>query len=135
MNSLRLARLTVAKEDGLRRRMQAVSVRSNLTRQMTQYGFWTSEYEVDTALDKLPQGQWLLALQMQLKFRKTVLKQPGDRSLFAQSQKGKKHTWQILRSNLFTLITAASGIVPAADLFQIVGQKINHRFEEHSEER
>ena len=32
MNSLRLARLTVAKEDGLRRRMQAVSVRSHLTR-------------------------------------------------------------------------------------------------------
>ena len=102
---------------------------------MTQYGFWTSEYEVEKALDKLPQGEWLLALQIQLKFRRTDLKQPGDRSLFALSQKGKKHTWQILRSNLFTLIAAASGIVPAADLFKIVGQKINHRFEEHSEER
>jgi hypothetical protein len=33
------------------------------------------------------------------------------------------------------LIDAAMRIVPAADSFQIIGKKINHRFEENGEER
>jgi hypothetical protein len=132
----RCVRLKNAKEEAVRQRMLAVTVLSDLTKQVTKYGLWTNEIEVDVALNVLPtRTAKVKALMSQLKFRKTVLKQPGDRSLFAFSQKGKNYSWEELRTNLMCLIDAAMLVVPAADLFQIIGKRINHRFEENGEER
>jgi hypothetical protein len=120
----RCVRLKNVKEEAVRQRMLAVTVRSDLTKQVTKYGLWTNEIEVDVALNVLPtRAAKVKALVSQLKFRKTVLKQPGDRSLFAFSQKGKNYSWEQLRTNLMYLIDAAMLIVPTADSFQIIGKR------------
>uniref|UniRef100_A0A914UPI9 Uncharacterized protein n=1 Tax=Plectus sambesii TaxID=2011161 RepID=A0A914UPI9_9BILA len=132
----RKERLRKAKEETVRQRMSAVVVRSNLTNQVAVYGLWTNELEVDMGLAKLSKpSEKLRALEAQLKFRKNVLKQPGDRKLFAFSEKRAKHTWQKLKLNLNTLLVAAYSVAPSSDLLQIVGKRIEHRFEEDGEER
>jgi hypothetical protein len=94
-----------------------------------------NELELDSGLELLTENsEKLKAMQIQLKFRQTVLKQPGNRKLFALSVEGKKHSWQILRQNLLSLLIAAQQMLPSLDPLQLIGKKVNHRFEQDGEE-
>jgi hypothetical protein len=64
-----------------------------------------------------------------------VLKQLGDRKLFALTERGDKHSWQTLREHLISLLVAAQQMPPSVDPLQIIGRKINHRYEQDGEER
>ena len=114
--------LMMVKEDAVRRRMHALTVQSDLTKQVTVYGLWTNELELEMGLAKLSKpSEKLRALEAQLKYRKSVLQQPADRKLFALSEKGVKHSLEKLRSNLITLLVAMYGTAPSSDCLQLCG--------------
>jgi hypothetical protein len=131
----RQEKLKEAKEEGRRKRMRAVCIRSDLTKQVTVHGLWTNEIEVDSGLAKLSHTAKTKALKTQLNFRRSVLKQPADRKLFSFSESRQDHTWETLKANLIALIAAASRVAPVSDCLQIVGKRVSHRFEENGEER
>uniref|UniRef100_A0A914V4C0 Uncharacterized protein n=1 Tax=Plectus sambesii TaxID=2011161 RepID=A0A914V4C0_9BILA len=131
----RKSKLLEAKEDTTRRQMQAVRTLSTLTTQMAVYGLWTNEIELDLGLTPLSDSEKFKALNAQLRFRRIVLKQPGDRTLFSLSAKGKKHSLELLRQNLLELMVAAQRMPPSPDPYKIIHKRINHRFQKDGVEK
>jgi len=84
-------------------------MKEQLSRDIAQVGLWSTEDEVLAKLATVPLvSKKVSTLKTQVKFRKVVLQQQADKSLFQYSANGKAFTWQELAKNLISLITAAS---------------------------
>lgn len=111
----------------------------SLTNLICFYGLWQSASQVDEGLERLPNdAEKRKALESQLKFRKTVLKQKhAIKGLFNFSRKlptGKyeKFTLTELKDNLLTLVhcTLATPTheIASEGIPLLVNKKIEHNF-------
>ncbi|KAK3092123.1 hypothetical protein FSP39_025387 [Pinctada imbricata] len=109
-----------------------------MTNDICYYGLWQNRQQVEEGLSRLPTNEQRKAVESQLKFRRTVLKQKSDdNKIFNFSRKndqGKyvKLTIDELKKNLLTLIedtlkeVTTERVHPDVPLF--VGEKIDHTF-------
>ncbi|KAK3091774.1 hypothetical protein FSP39_022550 [Pinctada imbricata] len=110
----------------------------NMKNDICYYGLWQNRQQVEEGLSRLPTNEQRKAVESQLKFRRTVLKQKSDdNKIFNFSRKndqGKyvKLTIDELKKNLLTLIedtlkeVTTERVQPDVPLF--VGKKIDHTF-------
>lgn len=101
--------------------------REHLIDDMLYFGLWQSGEMVDKFLENYDtEAEKRKALNCQLRFRKIVLNQPGDKKLFQMSEKGKQHSIQTLTDNVKRLIKDSLNITRANPHHIFVGKRIKH---------
>ncbi len=129
------------KEDALRaKRIKLAQQREDLTSDIIYYGLWQSIHQMESALIEIDDDtECMEAIKKQLQFRKTVLEQVADKTLFQVGSKGggpkyKKFTLDELKRNLSTLITMSLRGPTLEEEIQgkplLVGKHVRHTFEE-----
>ena len=93
------------------------------------YGFWQYTETVGQMLKTyktavLKKG----ALKAQLRFRKAILEQMADKSLFMFSEKGKEHSVEKLKNNLLSLIDISLKSPDPLNKSVLLGKRIRHYF-------
>ena len=68
------------------------------------------------------------ALKAQLRFRKAILEQMADKSLFMFSEKGKEHSVEKLKNNLLSLIDISLKSPDPLNKSVLLGKRIRHYF-------
>ncbi len=102
-------------------------------------GFWNSEARVIAGIAEKSEPNKKKCLEVQLRFRQHVLKQPyTDKSVFCVSKRGKKLSSRELSANLLKLISASpQATLTLGDILKspelLVGMEIKHRFEADNE--
>ncbi|XP_041452431.1 uncharacterized protein LOC121405570 [Lytechinus variegatus] len=102
----------------------------HFTQEINYYGLWQSEREVDEMLNTLSTPkQKMDALKAQLRFRQHVLRQiPPRPEVFLFSSKGVAHSWDVLSTNVKTLVhqafTLPSASAPEGGLPLLVGKRV-----------
>ena len=82
-------------------------MKQQLSLEIGKTGLWTTPEEVSLQLSSISTASGkLAALKSQLKFRRFILQQPAEKSLFQWSSAGKTYRWQEVSQNLLTLIAA-----------------------------
>ncbi len=129
------------KTDALQaKRVRLANMREDLTTKIIYYGLWQSDEQMEAVLLELQSvKEQTEALKKQLQFRKTVLKQVADKSLFLVGSKGggtkyKKFSLQKLKDNLSTLINMSlrgpSREEQKTGKPLLVGKRVKHTFKE-----
>ena len=92
-------------QERLAKETHTIQMKQQLSLEISKTGLWTTPEEVSLQLSSISTASGkLAALKSQLKFRRFVLQQPADKSLFQWSSAGKTFRWQELSQNLLTLI-------------------------------
>ena len=118
------------KEELERKRIEKLERETN---DMTYYGLWQSEDQMNTALNKIKsKGEKEEALRVQLRFRKNVFHQKCDEKVYSFSKvvEGKRVMLNVeeLKKSVLTLITKASNSPSPDEPHLLVGKNIDHRF-------
>ena len=107
--------------------------RETLTQNVIDVGLWQCDDDVHSMLTKLKTNKdKKKAIQHQLNFRRTILKQPAsDLMLFKFSSKKGPFSVEQMTNHLLKLIKEAQDTIPrhVPETAAIVGQNIHHRFE------
>ena len=91
----------------LAKETHTIQMKRQLSLGIGKTGLWTTPEEVSLQLSSISTASGkLAALKSLLKFRRFVLQQPAEKSLFQWSSAGKTFRWQELSQNLLTLIAA-----------------------------
>jgi len=95
-------------KERLEKETNTLQMKQQLSEEIGRVGLWTTAETVTLQLSTLPtNGAKVAALKTQIKFRKIVLQQPGDKILFQWSAANKQFSWQELAQNLLRLLETA----------------------------
>lgn len=130
--------------------VKVIQEREQLTKEIEKVGLWINKRDVERGLEMISKkAEKLKSLKMQIKFRRKVLGQShSDNAVFKFSHGGKAHSVEMLKQNLYELLTVTESddkrCTPSPDREQdsvlspedvikqpelLVGRRIKHRFE------
>ena len=88
------------------KRQREAEKKAQLSADIARDGFWQSPAEIEAGLESCTsESARLSKLKLQIKFRKKILSQEADSSLFAFSQLGNKFSSTVLKENLIKLLS------------------------------
>ena len=125
-------------EDLVRKEKKRLKDAENITNNVCFYGLWQSPLQVDEGLGRMPENEQRKALESQLKFRKTVLKQRhSETKIFNFSRKNERGKYEKfslaeLKENVLTLIKDTLKEITTeknqTNIPLFVGKNIEHLF-------
>lgn len=115
---------------------KVIALKEKITSELTEYGLWITSQQVYSELSGIKtETKKRNALKAQLRFRKTVLKQTADESLYKFSSKEKgQFSSQVLCQHLLKLISDAEchsdhEAISSTEDTDLTGKCILHNFE------
>ena len=95
-----------------KRELKIVQEKEKLTKEIEVISLWMNKGDVESGLQSLKsRNEKIRVLKLQINFRRKVLGQSHpDTSVFKFSQNRKQHSIDKLKSNLFLLLTAKTGV-------------------------
>ena len=117
IHAYKLKKIQEQEEASQQREARRIAEVEAITQQLSKLpgGLWLTEQAIIDALAQLPTNKLKIdAIKSQLRFRKRVLCQKAEKSLFAFSRDGKNHPVAELQSNLIQLVSSTASATGTA---------------------